>query len=237
MFKTAPPSFAIMAAFFAAMGTIFFVVGAHEFYRNLQFSWPVIRVTGTVTERYTTVSHGRHGSSTTYHLDYRFNDTGGKTWDCNDSVASQTYYDLSEQGPVPIKYLPNYPDISRVDLPIEDRNHEIMAWMFMALGGAFGGFGWYAFIGLERLIFYRRWLRRCGVRCMGRVDAVEVNTSITINNRNPRYLNYSYTDSTGQKHQDSSQGLSQKQEELWHEGDAIDVYYDPRDYTQSTVAL
>jgi len=226
-----------MAAFFAAMGTLFFGVGVHEVYRNFEFGGDVVRVTGTVTGRHISISHGRHGSSTTYHLDYSFKDAAGAPCSDSASVASQTYYDLSVQDPMPIKYLPGWPTINRVDFPVEDRNHEIGAWMFVALGGAFGGFGWYAFIGLERLIFYRRWLRRCGVRCVGTVDEIDRDTSVVVNGRCPSYVNYSYSDSTGRKHQDSSQGLSPKQEELWKRGDTIDVFYDPRDFNKSTVVL
>lgn len=238
MLKHVPSSFAIFAAFFAAFGTLFFVVGAHTFYRNCQFSGAVLRVTGTVLKRYTTTSHGRHGSSTTYHLKYSFQKVGwGGEYHSEDSVQSQTYYSLKEHAPVPIKYLPLDPAVSRIDLPIEDRNHEFSAWLFMGIGGLFGGLGWYFFYYLEKLILYRRWLRRNGVRRIGTVDRIEVDTNIEVNHRNPRYLVYTYTDATGQTHQDSSQALPLKQEELWKTGDPIDVFYDPRDFNKSTVTF
>jgi len=140
-------------------------------------------------------------------------------------------------GDVPVKYLPHFPAIDRVDLPVEDRSHETTAWVFTAVGGLFGGFGWYSFIRLEKLIFYRRWLRKNGVRCVGKVDGIETDSSIQINHRNVRYLAYSYTDSTGRRHQDSSQGLTLKEEELWQSRDSIDVFYDPRDFSASTVGI
>jgi len=226
-----------MAGIFAAMGTLFLVLGTHTFYRNCQFAGPVERTIGVVTGRNITISHGRHGSSTTYHLAYRFFDVVGTGYVCSTTVTSQTYYNLNEGGQVPVKYLPHYAAINRVDRPVEDRSHETTAWVFMGIGGLFGGFGWYSFIRLEKLIFYRRWLRKNGVRCAGTVDGVEVDTSLSVNHRNVRYLTYSYTDSTGRKHQDSSQGLSIKQEELWETGDSIDVYYDPRNYSASAVGL
>jgi hypothetical protein len=238
MFKNLPSSFALLAAFFAALGTLFFVIGAHTFYRNCQFAGDVVRASGTVTDRYITYSHSRHGgTSTHYHVAYHFYDTAGFGYVTNVSVVSDTYYGLSAQGPVPVKYLPHFPTINRIDLPAEDRNYESMAWAFLTLGGIFGGFGWYSFIELERLIFYRRWLRRFGLRRAGTVDRIETNFSLTINQRNPRYLVYSYTDATGQKHQDSSPYLSLKQEELWKEGDCVDVFCDPRDPSRSTVNL
>ena len=237
MFKSLPSSFAILAAFFAALGALFFLAGAHTYYRNCQFAGDVQRVNGTVTDHYITISHGRHGSSTTYHVSYVFHDTDQAGFVCSTTVTSQTYYGLSREGPVPVKYLPHFPAISRIDLPAEDASYAEMAWVFMGFGGLFGGCGWHSFIELERLIFYRRWLRKFGVRRAGSVDRIETNTSMTINNRNPRYLLYSYVDTTGKKQQDSSQYLSVKQEELWSEGDSIDVYYDPRDPSKSTVVL
>jgi len=237
MFKNLPSSFAIMAAFFAAFGTLFFGIGAHTAYRNWQFSGPIERVTGTVVQRYITVSHGRHGSSTTHHLSYQFRDVLQHPFDESTSVTSQTYYGLSVGGSVPVKYLPGHPEINRVDLPAEDSSYTTVAWAFLGFGGIFGGLGWYSFFELERLIFYRRWLRKAGVLRTGTVDRVEINTSMTINRRNPHYLLYSYTDATGKKQQDSSVYLSIKQEGTWKEGDPIEVFYDPRDPSKSTVNL
>ncbi len=237
MFKNLPSSFAIMAAFFAALGTLFFIIGAHTFYRNCQFAGNIERIEGIVTSHYITVSHGRHGSSTNYHLGYRFRDTGENMYVSNTTVTSTTYYEVTLHGSIPVKYLPKFPTINRIDLPAEDSNYTTMAWASMLLGGLFGGCGWYSFIELERLIFYRRWLRKFGVRRAGSVDSIEINTSMQINHRNPHYLLYSYTDATGKKQRDSSVYLSEKQEGRWSEGDSIDVYYDPRDPSKSTVIL
>jgi hypothetical protein len=236
MLKHLPSSFAWMAAFFAALGTLFFVIGAHTFYRNWQFSGPVLRTLGTVTDHHITVSHGRHGSSTTYTVGYRYTDSGGQEYVCNASVVSQTYYELDVPGAVPIKYLPQFHSINRIDLPAEDSHYVTTAWIFSGIGGLFGGFGWYSFIGMERLIFYRRWLRKNGIRCSGKVDRIETS-SVTVNKRPVRYLVYSYSDPTGQRHSDSSEGLSSAQEAAWTKGDAIEVFCDPRDNSRSVVRL
>lgn len=236
MLKHLPSSFAWMAAFFAALGTLFFILGAHTFYRNWQFSGPVERTIGTVTDRHITVSHGRHGSSTTYHIGYRYVDGQGQEYVTSASVVSGTYYDLTVPGSVPIKFLPLFHAINRIDLPAEDSSYETQACLFTVLGGAFGGFGWYAFIGLERLIFYRRWLRKNGVRCAGRIDRIETS-SVTVNKRNVRYLAYSYTDPAGRRYEDSSEGLSATEESIWSEGEPIQVFCDPRDSGRSAVRL
>jgi uncharacterized membrane protein len=237
MFKNLPSSYAIMAAVFAAFGTLFFVIGAHTFYRNCQFAGHVERIAGLVTNRYITVSHGKHGSTTYFHVTYQFRDTGSNLFACSTTVTSTTYYEESVHASIPVKYLPHYPTISRIDLPAEDSNYRNIAWGFMLFGGLFGGFGWYSFFELERLIFYRRWLRKFGVRREGKVDRIEINTSLQINHRNPHYLLYSYTDATGKKQRDSSVYLSIKQEGIWSDGDLIDVYYDPRAPSKSTVIL
>ena len=237
MFKNFPSSFAFLAAFFAALGTLFFVIGADTFYRNCQFAGNVERVNGVVTNRYISVSHGRHGSTTHYHIQYQFRDGEEHQFAVSTTVASSSYYSLSSHGPIPVKYLPHLPTISRIDLPAEDSSYETIAWSFLLLGGFFGGCGWYSFIELERLIFYRRWLRKSGIRCAGTVDFIETNQKLEINHRNPHYLLYHYTDSTGKKQQDSSVYLSVKQEGTWNEGDSIDVFYDPRDPSKSTVIL
>jgi len=109
MFKHLPSSFAWMAAIFAAMGTLFFVLGGHTFYRNCQFAGPVERTVGIVTSRSITVSHGRHGSSTTYHLAYRFFDTAGTGFVSSTTVTSQTYYQLHEGGRCPGQIFAPFP--------------------------------------------------------------------------------------------------------------------------------
>jgi len=236
MLKHLPSSFAWMAAFFAALGTLFFVLGLHTFYRNWQFSGDVERVVGNVTARYITVSHGRHGSSTTYHIGYRYTDLEGTVFLTSVSVVYGTYYRLGMPGAVPIKYLPQFHTLNRIDLPDEDGSYRNQALAFTGIGGVFGGFGWYSFIGLERLIFYRRWLRKNGVRCAGRVERLE-SSSMTINKRNVRYIVYSYTDPSGRKHEDSSEGLTAAEDEAWRDGDRIDVFCDPRDSSRSAVVL
>jgi hypothetical protein len=236
MLKHLPSSFAWMAAFFAALGTLFFVLGAHTCYRNWQFAGPVQRTAGTVTDRHFTVSHGRHGSSTSYYVGYRYVDTVGVEYVCNASVVAQTYYSLSMPGLVPVKYLPEFRAINRIDLPAEDRHYETTAWMFMLMGGAFGGFGWYSFLGLERLIFYRRWLRKNGIRCAGRVERIETS-SVTVNKRKVHYLVYSYVDSAGRRREDSSEGLSAREEALWSDGEPVEVFCDPRDNSRSVAQL
>src|ERR1700678_3600229 len=108
MFKHLPSSFAWMAAAFAALGTLFFCIGLHTAYRNWQFSGPVVRVIGNVTGRHITVSHGRHGSSTSFYVEYSYFDPQGNWFTSNASVVSSTYYRLTVPGSVPIKYLPEF---------------------------------------------------------------------------------------------------------------------------------
>ena len=236
MLKHLPSSFAWMAAFFAALGTLFFVVGAHTFYRNWQFSGPVQRTAGTMTDRHISISHGRRSSSTTYHVGYRYVDTEGVEFVCSTTVVSETYYSLGVPGLVPVKYLLEFHAINRIDLPAEDRSQETTAVMFTLLGGGFGGFGWYSFIGLERLIFYRRWLRKNGVRCAGQVDRLEAS-SYQVNKRTVRYLVYTYTDAMGRKHHDSSEGLTEAEEATWSDRDPVEVYCDPRDSSRSAAVV
>jgi hypothetical protein len=236
MFKHLPSSFALMAAFFAAMGTLFFVIGAHTLYRNWQFSGNVERVVGAMTGRNITVSHGRHGSSTTYHVSFRYRDAQETQFIASTTVTSSTYYNLGVPGSVPVKFLPQFHAINRIDLPAEDRSYETQGGLFTLLGGAFGGFGWYSFIGLERLIFYRRWLRKNGIRCAGHIDRIET-TSVSVNKRNVRYIVYSYADPSGQKHQDSTEGLSATQDDTWSDGEPIEVFCDPRDNTRSAALI
>jgi len=236
MFKHVPSSFAWMAAFFAAMGTLFFILGAHTFYRNWQFASTAERVKGIVTDRHISVSHGRHGSSTTYHIGFRYADHEGAEFVTSVSVVSQTYDSLHLHRAVPVKYLSQYHSINRIDLPEEDSSYQMQAMAFTGFGLLFGGCGWYSFISLERLIFYRRWLRKNGVQCVGRVERIEAS-DVTVNKRNVRYLVYSYTDTAGARREDSTEGLSAAQDAAWHEGDSIEVFCDPRDNSRSAPVL
>jgi hypothetical protein len=237
MLKHLPSSFAWMAAFFAALGTLFFILGTHTVYRNWQFSGPVQRTIGNVTGRHFTVHHSRRGgTSTTYYVEYGYFDLQGHEFVCNASVVSSTYYSLTAPGSVPIKYLPQLHAVNRIDLPDEDNSYRNQALAFTCVGGLFGGFGWYSFISLERLIFYRRWLRKNGFRCQGRIDRIETS-SVTVNKHPVRYLVYTYTYPSGCKHEDSSEGLSATEEAVWSEGESIEVFCDPRDSSRSAAAL
>jgi hypothetical protein len=236
MLKHLPSSFAWTAAILAAIGTLLLVYGAHTCYRNWQFSGRVERVMGSVTDRYITVSHGRHGSTTHYHICYRYSDEQGWDFSENTTVTSTTYYELTSPGAVPIKFLPQQHDIDRIDLPAEDSSYTRTAWGFTLGGLALGGVGWYVFIGLERLIFYRRWLRKNGIRCAGHVDRLEASP-ITVNKRTVYYMVYTYTDPLGRKHMDDSEGMTEAQYGSWHDGDSVDVFCDPRDNSRSAVRL
>jgi hypothetical protein len=234
--KHMPSSLAWLAAFFAALGTLFFVLGAHTFYRNWQFAGPVLRTHGIVTAKNIHVSHGRHGSSTSYTMSYRYFDIDGTGYVSNSSVVSSTYYRLGINDSVPIKYLPKERGVNRIDFPAEDAHYNTTAWVFTLVGGGFGGFGWWSFINLERLIFYRRWLRKNGVRCAGRVTQV-ASANMQMNNRQVHYLVYSYTDASGQRHEGSTEGMTAAEDAMWSRGDAAVVYCDPRDSTRSAMLL
>jgi hypothetical protein len=236
MFKHFPSSFAWLAAVFAAIGTLFFILGAHTAYRNWQFSGPVLRTNGVVTDKQIHVSHGRHGSSTSYTVSYRYFDVDGTGFVSNSSVVSSTYYRLSINEPLPIKYLLKERGVNRVDFPAEDAHYFTTAWVFSLVGAGFGGFGWWAFLSLERLVFYRRWLRKNGVRCAGKVERVE-NANIQMNKRQVHYLVYSYTDSSGQRREGSTEGLTATEDNMWSAGDPAVVFCDPRDSTRSAMLL
>jgi hypothetical protein len=236
MFRHFPSSFAWFAAFFAALGTLFFVIGTHTFYRNWQFSGAVLRASGVVTAKDIHVSHGRHGSSTSYTVSYRYFDLDGTGYVSNSSVVSSTYYQVAVNESLPIKYLPKERGINRIDFPDEDAHYTATAWGFTLLGGAFGGFGWWSFISLERLIFYRRWLRKNGVRCAGKVVHVE-SANLQVNKRPVHYLVYTYTDGSGQRHEGSTEGLTATEDNMWLEGDPAVVFCDPRDSTRSAMLL
>jgi hypothetical protein len=237
MFKHYPSSFAWMAAFFAALGTLFFVVGAHTFYRNWQFSGKVERTKGVVTDKHISISHGRHGSThTNYHVSYRYFDLNGSTFFTSCTVVYSTYYHVSVNGEIPIKYLPQEHGLNRIDFPAEDSNYTTTATVFSLIGGGFGGFGWFSFITLERLIFYRRWLRKNGVRCAGKIERIE-DAHMKVNKREIHYLVYSYTDSLGRQLEGSTEGLPASEDELWSEGDRVVVFCDPRDSSRSAMLL
>jgi hypothetical protein len=236
MFKHYPSSFAWMAAFFAALGTLFFVLGVHTAYRNWQFSGKIERTSGIVTGKHITITHGRHGSHTNYHVSYRYFDLNGSSFVTSCTVVSSTYYQLAVDGSIPIKYLPEEHGLNRIDVPAEDRNYTIQAVLFTLLGGGFGGFGWWSFISLERLIFYRRWLRKNGVRCAGKVERVE-DANVSVNKRQVHYLVYSYTDSLGRSLEGSTEGLTNEEEMAWTKGAPAVIYYDPRDSSRSAMQL
>jgi hypothetical protein len=188
MLKDLPSSSIWIAAVVAVFGTYVFVSGVQSVYRNWQFAGAVERTMGTVTNRYTTVTQGRRGPRTYYHISYHYRDTQDAQFFAGAGVTSQTYSSLTESDPVPIKYLhlPNSQELSRVDLPAEDRKHEWDAWSYVVLGCAFGGLGASVFITLAQRIFHQYGLPKNGVNYVGQLDHIDTG-AVTVNQSQVRY--------------------------------------------------
>ena len=207
--------------------TIFTVVvlgiGGWMTWHNHLFADHARKATGTVLRHYTTITHGKGGSTTThYHLNYGYR-VGDLLVNASTSVRQATWSQLGDGGPVPIKYLPEKPQDSRVDNAGEDYD----AWQEATIG---------LVVGLSSLVIgsivtaraYRRnrqqkRLVAQGIPTQGRITSVDTER---VGKQMMLFLLFEFNDNRGQLVEARTRPLTSKEEGVWTIGKAVPVFYD-----------
>jgi hypothetical protein len=204
-------------------GTLWFSIHLTE--ENHLFAIHGRHVPAEITDKWTTVSHGRGGSSTNYHLQYAY--TGGDYRITDDTTTSSDMYGRIDVGDrIPVIYLPEKPSDNRIDsLSIAGKYQAGAIFGFVFAAGVFGLGGW----GLRSTHNQNRiftWLGNSGARCQGEVTRlVEVNTG---KGGIRTYLELSFRTQRGKTIEGRSGYVNGwGQESPWAEGDSISVFYNP----------
>ena len=221
---TAPWKVALILIFWALITGTLAYLGVTRSYDDYQFSHHAVPITGTLVQKYYTVSHGKHGPSYTYHVSYNYS-VGDLRGFCDQTVLPGTYSYLGSDRAVPVMYLPDNPAKVRVNLAVEEREIHLHTWGICFIAGLFLVAGAFGFTMTFRAnAIYQRLLRE-GLPC--RATVTDVGCDYVGKARTPKfYLKFQYRDSQGNELSGRSVYLRQEEEGRWREGDAIDVRYD-----------
>jgi hypothetical protein len=204
-------------------------------YEDYLFAYESKPGTAIVERVYTTISHGRHSNTTTYHLAYHYQ-VGAMTMSCRTSVAYATYRAATPGERIPVLYIPAQLANNRIDLPAEQRIVRFTTWglvIAMLAIHLIGALMLRYYIRQNRL--YRFLLAR-GVTCQGIVDSVPYD--LVNKGRTMRfYLMFTFVDSRGQSRSGRSWYLKAGDELRWRPDQPVQVYYDPTNSERFTVDL
>lgn len=187
----------------------------------------------TVIRLYTTISHGRHGSSTTYHVVYGYR-VGDLLVNTQTSVHRATYLQMTAGGILPIKYLPEKPDDSRLDNTAEDADKSRAQWAGLGVGLVSLVVGTYATAHTHRRNRLQRRLTATGFSTQGTITDI---ASERVGKRMQPYLRFEFNDHRGQRIEGRTGPLTDRQAEPWTVGRLITVHYDGADSRVFTVNL
>jgi hypothetical protein len=99
---------------------VFIAMGTSGLYHDFEFNGNVGRTTATI-QRLWTSAHGRGGTSYQASYNYDFGSAGVR--EAESRVGPATYYQVHLGEQVPIKFLFQDTEESRIDWPIEDQWH------------------------------------------------------------------------------------------------------------------
>jgi hypothetical protein len=201
-------------------------LGAWELYLNHAFAARGIGDEAFVEREYNQVWHDKYGDPRYEpHIVYRY-DVNGVTYHPDTVITDDTEVYLRTRVTIPIKYLPEAPARSRIDLEAESDHYRLKAgggiyigFLIFVIGGFILGYS------ASQNAEWKR-LKRLGFACIGRVQSIETTNPRTRNER--RFLIVEFTDQAGHRIQGRAQTLSLLQRTRWKEGDSIRVYYDPQ---------
>jgi hypothetical protein len=203
---------------------------AHE---NELFADHAVHVEGTVVRKFVTVSHGRGGPHYTHGIAYTYR-AGNVVATRQTPVHGYVWEVFQEGGTIPVKYLPEKPQDSRIDEPAQDDADTMKARIGLGLGGLIlllGAAISYFAIGRNRL--HRR-LIAAGDSCVGKITSVEVENT---GKQFRTYLQLEFRDNFNRRIEGRTWDLPQPEERHWQSGKPVRVYYDPSNSNVFTVDL
>jgi hypothetical protein len=209
----------------AGVGTPFCVIGIMLLQADRHFNATAVPATATIVERgHSTTSKG----DSSYWMRYVYHDQAGAEHVDTATVSWAVWRQHPDGSALQIRYAPERPASSKLSFD------DAAAWwvlplVFSSVGLVFGGTGWLLVLWTWGKIRARVVLLRTGMSAMATITAVEVNLSVRINGRHPRYLAYEFCDDTGRQHQGRSADLPPRLDNRWQAGDPILVVYDRLD--------
>ena len=122
--------------FYAFLTIALFWIGGHRLYLVHVFNVDSIKTNGTI------VSRSKTGvRPVVCALTYDYTDRQGLGHQKQERVSMSTWFALAETNSVPVKYLPDHPATSRIDLDLEDRTEGGSAFFVIVIGVVFLGMG------------------------------------------------------------------------------------------------
>ena len=202
-----------------------FWFGASSAYENHLFSSHAEHVQGTVLKKYETDWQGKNGTvGYTHYIVYGYV-AGTLLGNCQTLVHGDIWSQLSEGGPIPVKYLPGDPQNSRIDDATEDAYASIPAWVGLGLGLVIllAGAPHFAWMISRNKLYFR--LLATGTTGLGTVTAIKVETGGRDTVR--PYLELEFADEQGRVVQGRTWAMTEQQQWFWEIGKAIQIFYDP----------
>ena len=207
--------------------------GAWWAYENELFADHAAHIDGTVTRKFVNVSHGRGGTHFSHCVIYTYR-AGALVGSRQTVVHGYVWETFLEGGPIPVKYLPENPQHSRIDEPAEDYSATMKARLGLGCGGVFlllgAAVSYYA---IRRNRLHRR-LVAAGDSCVGTITSVEVENS---GKQLRTYLHLEFRDNYNRLIEGRTWDLPQPEERKWQSGKAVRVYFDPANSSIFTVDL
>ena len=220
-----------VGSFLFVIGGVFAVIGLNEMANERPYQSRGITIDGTVSDK--SIERAQRGENprTRYLVSYHFAPPGGREIEGSGEVSVEEWERLDPGKKVPVTYLPDMPESSR----LQGSNND--AWIavsvFLAIGGVFtllgGGLAFYEGRAVVRSIR----VSRHGLPTQGTVLRV-VPTSTTINRVHQWRLRYEFRDHVGRTQQGESHLLSPDEASTYHEGETGVVRFD-REHPQESV--
>ena len=204
-------------------------------YQDYLFAYDSQSVSGTVERKFYQVSHGRHGTSHTPCLDYRY-EVDRMVVETKTSVRSATYSSVSVGGFLPLLYVKDEVADNRIDLPAENQRVRILSYGLTALSLFLLVSGVFVIRYHVRRNKLNRDLLARGLSCQGIVTAMNYDL-VGKGQVRKYYLEFAFRDNQGRELTGKTWYLASDQEGLWQEKRPITVYFDPKNSGNFTVNL
>jgi len=204
-------------------------------YQDFLFAYDSKSTLAMVERKFLKVGQGKHGPTYTPCLDYRYQAQHMEA-EAESTVRSDTYSSVNVGQQIPVLYLPDEFGNNRIDLPAENRQVELITYGLIAaslITSVGGAFVIRYYVRQNKL---NRYLLAHGLSCRGKVT--EIKFDLVGTGRTKRYyLLFTFRDNLGAEKRGRSWYLKSGDENLWQEGSALPVFYDPNNSARFTVDL
>ena len=204
-------------------------------YQDYLFAYDSQSLFGTVERKFYQVSHGRHGTTYTPYLDYRY-EVDHMIVEAKTSVRSATYSSVSVGGSLPLLYVKDEVADNRIDLPAENERIHLLSYGLAALSLFLLVSGIFVIRYHVRRNKLNRYLLARGLSCQGTVTSMNYDLVGKAQVRK-YYLKFAFRDNQGRELTGKTWYLTSDQEGLWQENRPITVYFDPNNSGNFTVDL